>query len=618
MSPLRSSCAALILLMGCSDYKLTPNTNTSEGDDTSFPDGDTGVDTTPGQCNLSAPAAVSVALNDVCDVPYQAGTFTPIVEWELAGNNAYGPPSVAHLDDDNLDGIIGDGDIPDIVYSTNSGSGLIAVNGQTGQIKWRNTQVTDGTSGTAIGDLDGDGIPEIVAANGTSRVVGLSNDGIVLWSTNINAAGLDWFLYPAIADLDGDGLAEVIVGRTILNFDGSVRGEGGYGVGGCQNRSYSAYVEGSVATAADLDGDGTLEVIVGNAAYRPDGSPLWYNGQSDGIPAVADMDLDGEPEIIVIGQNMVWTLESNGTPTGWSDTFANTNYLGPPAIDDLDGDGTPEFIVVGSGEMRAYEWNGTRLWVQPVNDSSGAAGPVLFDFEGDGYPEVVYADESTVRIFNGLDGSIKLQSNNHSSATGFETPVVADVDADGQAEIIMLHGSGSFGLSVYGDADQSWLPGRQIWNQHAYTITNVEDDGGIPMGQEENWAHYNNFRSGDGGLPPSEWDDLQPEIVDVCIEECPDILELSVRVWNRGTGDIDPGVSVVVRAGQGGAVVASASLADATPSGMSRVGVVIRVSMADLGGAEPVVDLDSSVGPMRFMTECDTSNNAQVLPESCE
>ncbi|MDG1483701.1 MAG: FG-GAP-like repeat-containing protein [Myxococcota bacterium] len=610
--------AALILLAGCSDYAFNPTTSTSQGDDTASPGSDSDIDTTPGECNLDTPQSIAVALSDVCDVPYQAGTFTPVVEWELPGNNAYGPPSVGHLDDDNLDGIIGEGDTPDIVYSTNSWSGLLAVDGKTGQIKWQNNQITDGTSGTAIGDLDGDGIPEIIAANGVSQIVALSNDGMMLWSTNINNSGLGWFLYPSIADLDGDGLAEVIAGRNILDFTGAVVGSGQYGVGACMNQGSSSIEEGSVAVAADLNGDGELEVVVGNAAYRRDGSALWYNGGSDGIPAVADMDLDGEPEIIVIGGNRVWTMEADGTATGWSDSFSNTNYLGPPAIDDLDGDGVPEFVIVGSGEMRAYEWDGSRLWTQTVDDSSGAAGPILFDFEGDGYPEVVYADESTVRVFNGLDGSIKLQSNNHSSATGFETPIVADVDADGQAEIIMLHGSGSFGLTVYGDLDQSWLPGRQVWNQHAYTITNVDDDGGIPLAQQANWEHYNNFRSGDGGLPPSEWDDLQPEIVEICVEECPEVMELSVRVWNRGTGSVAPGVTVVVRAGYGGPIVAAEVVTSAINTGMSSRGVILRVNMADLGGADPIVDLDSTSGPMQFMAECDEDNNDLFASKACD
>jgi hypothetical protein len=367
----------------------------------------------------------------------------------------------------------------------------------------------------------------------------------------------------------------------------------------------------------DLDADGELEVVVGNAAYNRDGSTKWANGLSDGVPAVADMDLDGEPEIVVVGQNMVWTLETDGSPTGWSDSFPNTNYLGPPAIDDLDGDGDPEFVVVGSGEMRAYHWDGTILWTQQVQDWSGAAGPVLFDFEMDGYPEVVYADETTVRIFNGLDGSIKLISDEHSSPTGFETPVVADVDADGQVEIVMLHGTGSVGISVYGDANESWPAGRQVWNQHAYSITNVEPEGGIPADQIANWTRYNNFRSGDAGLPPSEWEDLEPEVVEVCTNGCPGTLAMSMRILNRGTEDVTGDFTVAVRAGQDGPVIGTTVYTGTITSGMSSEGVFIEVDLKELDGKKPVVVLDRGAGAMALLAECDIGNNWTHLGEEC-
>ena len=605
------------LLTACTEYGVNTTDDNLGGDDSGLTgDGEGGGDD-PSTCSLDVQVSISVALNDVCDVPYQEGSFTPVVEWKLQGHNAYGPPSVAQLDDDNGDGYIDDQDTPDVIYSTNTGQGLVALDGATGQIKWTSNRVTDIASGTAIGDIDGDGVPEIIAANGVSQIVALDNRGDLLWQTNINNGSLSYFLYPAIADMDGDGYAEIIAGRNILDHTGAVVGTGSYGLGACPNAS-GYYIEGSIAVPADLDGDGQLEAVVGNAAYRRDGTAVWANGGADGIPAIADMDLDGEPEIVVIGENRVWTLETDGTPTGWSASFSNTNYLGPPAIDDLDGDGVPEFVIVGSGEMRAYEWDGTLLWSQVVQDQSGAAGPVLFDFEMDGYPEVVYADESTVRVFNGLDGSIKLQSDDHSSATGFETPIVADVDGDGEVEILMLHGSGSYGLSVYGDADHSWPAGRQIWNQHAYSITNVSDDGSIPTSQQPNWESYNNFRSGDAGQPPSEWEDLQPEIVEVCVKECPDTLSLSVRVWNRGTTTVDAGAMVVVRAGSGGPIVAAESVNTVIDSGTSSAGVILEVAIADLGGAEPWVGLDDSAGPMQFMAECDTSNNDLYLSESCQ
>ncbi len=609
---------ALALLAACTpDYNLNGEKDPDGADDTA-PDSeapDSGT-TVVDACEQSSAEVISVALNDACQVPPAQGGFTPEVEWNLSGYQGYGPPAVAQLDDDNGDGVVDAGDIPDIVYVANTGQGIICVDGRSGRIKWTSTAATDITSAVAIGDVDADGDMEIVASNGPSQIVLLDHLGNALWTTYVDNGPLNTFLYPSIADLDADGQPEIIAGRNILNAGGRVLGTGALGVGCVENENYG-YYEGSVAVAADMNGDGQLEVVVGNAAYRKDGSLLMQSNYLDGLPAIADMDLDGEPEIVAVKGNRVFTLESDMSWTGWEDTFPNTNYIGPPAIDDLDGDGRPDFVVVGSSQMRAYRWNGTRLWTQQVQDQSGAAGPILFDFEQDGYPEVVYADEEWVRVFDGRDGHIKLESGDHESYTGFETPIVADVDADGHVEIIMLHGQSAAGLTVYGDANNTWPPGRQIWNQHGYSITNVNPDGTIPAVRDENWTLYNNFRSADAGAPPASWKDVTVEVVDVCTDECPDHLYMVVRVWNQGTEEVPAGLPISVRAGPNGAIVATVTLPDAIPSGYSSPGIQLDVNGADLAGERPWIEADRDAGGFDALMECDEENNGVTAEAQC-
>jgi len=625
VKPLVASLPLVVLAAACSDYDLNARKDDPEATDPGTTDTvptDTDDTTPPGECGEGGADAVDVALNDECDVPPQTGSFTPVVEWTVRGYNAYGPPSVGNLDDDNGDGLINEDDSPEIVFVTNNGGGLVCFDGATGALKWTNRQITDGWSVTAIGDLEGDGIPEVVSSNGTTRVVALSNTGTLKWQQTVNStvgsAQLYSALTPAIADMDGDGTSEVVVGHSILNSDGSIRGQGTYGVGSCPNGSSTTLLEGAIAVPVDIDGDGQLEVVTGNAIYDQYGTAIHTNRGLDGTAAVADLDGDGEPEYVTSSTNKVCTFETDLSPTGWCDTFTGTNYVGPIAIDDLDGDGQPDFVAVGSSEMRAYHGDGTRFWSARVTDASGAAGPILFDFELDGYPEIVYADETSVRVFNGLDGAVKLESRDHASATLFETPVVADVDRDGEVEIVMLHGSGQNGITVYGDASNSWPAGRPIWNQHAYSITNVEDDGGIPASATPNWDIYNNFRSGDAGLPPSRWNDVTPEVVDVCTEECPDRLYLTVRVWNQGTEEVPAGLGVVVRAGSGGAIVSAVTVPDAIPSGRSSTGLVIEVAASALGGSEPWVDVDRNLYGSGVLDECVEDNNAAVVGTSCD
>src|SRR5206468_3491949 len=77
-----------------------------------------------------------------------------------------------------------------------------------------------------------------------------------------------------------------------------------------------------------------------------------------------------------------------------------------------------------------------------------------------------------------------------------EEPVVADVDGDGDAEIVVASDGTTAGIHVFEDVASGWAPTRRIWNQHGYHITNVDEDGTIPMTETTNWLSLglNNFR----------------------------------------------------------------------------------------------------------------------------
>jgi len=92
-----------------------------------------------------------------------------------------------------------------------------------------------------------------------------------------------------------------------------------------------------------------------------------------------------------------------------------------------------------------------------------------------------------------------------------EQPVVADVDADGHAEIVVSssNASGCYGaeeytmtarvemgpgLFVLGDPDSRWASTRRVWNQHTYHVTNIEEGGAVPANEANSWETYNNYR----------------------------------------------------------------------------------------------------------------------------
>ena len=508
-------------------------------------------------CGDEPPAGYVGAFDADCKSEPQVGVFKPVVEWKKvdwvaspAARSVMMAPIVVSLDDDNKDGKIDGDDQPDIAYvsyeASQDGPGTVrAIRGDGSEELWSAVDGLCATSGLAAGDLDGDGMVELVGITQTQQIRAFEHDGTIKWTTAASYVGDMSYCYstPAIADMDADGKPEVIVGRVILDAAGSERGKGAFGTGAA---GFS-----SASFAADIDGDGQQEVVVGNALYRVDGSAIWSNGLADGYPAVADFDGDGKPEIVVSGSGAV-RLQNGGGGTVWS-VVNPAQGGGPPTIADFDGDGEPEVGVAGKTNYVVFETDGTVLWQQPTQDASSAAtGSSVYDFEGDGIADVVYADETTLYVYSGKDGAIKLNYAEHASATIIEYPLVADVDGDDQVEIVVAHtgyNGPEFGITVLGDMDKSWRPGRRIWNQHAYNITNVTDDGGVPKLPDPNWLTYNNFRSGDlsaaDGLAAPDLKLIAP---DSCLNEC--LGGTQAIVWyqlaNLGAGALTAGATVEV------------------------------------------------------------------------
>jgi hypothetical protein len=493
------------------------------------------------------------------------------------------------------------------------GSNVVALKGDNSGVAWQANGAYGGAgNGIALGDLEGDGWPEVITS-GQSNICALNGQtGAQLWCL----PGLlppdfatNGYNFPSVVDMDGDGLAEVTVARIIISSNGAIIAKGTLGKGGTD-------IYGAMSVPADLEGDGQIELVTGNAAYDVDGNVVWQNGGVDGMVAIADFDLDGEGEIVKITGKSVIGMETDGKEV-WG-PLPYPGNMGPPAIDDLDGDGTPELVFSAQNALVAMEWGGAVMWSAAITDNSGAAGPSLFDFEKDGYPEVLYADEQAIRFFSGLDGSVKFSSTEHSSGTILEYPVVADVDNDDQVEIVLGHHSGNvqFGaVTVYGDADKTWPPGRKVWNQHAYSITNVGDLGQIPEAPQLNWPQYNNFRSADVGLPPGEYLDLLAEVLEVCTDDCGgDIAYVAARLRNAGNVEAPAGISVTLRAGPAGPVLATLVTAAPTPPGSTGEVLVFTVPATDLVGLPPEVTVDDIGDGTGEIFECQEDNNVALGP----
>ncbi len=427
--------------------------------------------------------------------------FAPELQWGWMGDGAYRhsivAPMVANLTDDNDDGSIDLCDVPDVVVVVNNvglcdPARIYVLDGATGTVHFYIDGPFARASTPAIGDIDGDGLPEIVAQSDAASCNGPSisvfeHDGTLKWKTNAGLPGNEHAI--ALADLEGDGDVEILVDRVVLDHLGNVV------FTAPDNQS----IIWTTTTAADLDGDMDLEVVVGRSAWHHDGTVYYYNqNAAPGQPAVADLDGDAMPEILVIESQGFTVYENDGTvkypsqnPTG------DTDWRRPAAVHDLDGDDAAEFAVSSRNNYSSFEGDTTQNWSASVLDSSGLASGTAFDFLGDGIAEALYADESTLWGFDGTTGQVVFQAP-RKSITIVEFPVVVDVDNDGSAEIVVVSNNGPMGeptVRVYRDAQDRWIQARRIWNQHSYHVTNVREDGTIPQFETPHWTLLNTFRT---------------------------------------------------------------------------------------------------------------------------
>ncbi|MBX2845120.1 MAG: T9SS type A sorting domain-containing protein, partial [Saprospiraceae bacterium] len=158
---------------------------------------------------------------------------------------------------------------------------------------------------------------------------------------------------------------------------------------------------------------------------------------------------------------------------------------------DFDGDGSLEIGTAGEDIYVVIDNDMTLLWDLATQDGSQKTGSTVFDFEADGVNEVVYRDELNLYILNGTNGNVISQLG-CTSATRLDYPVVADVNQDGQTEIICACNGNNGDIVVFNSSDQPWVQSRPVWNQHTYHNTQINDD----MTFDTEWQDHSLVASG--------------------------------------------------------------------------------------------------------------------------
>jgi hypothetical protein len=508
-----------------------------------------------GNTCLGAPATVAVngtGRDDALPPCPQPQAFTPQTLWEWGENVATAPnsvqtwsaPLVSRLGDTNGDQVVTRADMPRVIFisfdqadapeylSTGGISGsneqvndpvpgiLRAIDGATAAEVWTNVTPEGRLNSSvtpAIVDLDGDGCVEIIGSkyvllpgveaipNGPKvhgkfargNLLAFDCRGRVKWESQEwtrdqneleDAGGV------AVGDIDGDGFAEVAFGSHVYDHNGLLKWVGARGTGSAGH--------GPTSFFADVDGAPGLELIAGATVYRKDGSILWDHlgdVQFDGLPAVADLDGDGDNEVVFRSRELfIWdgrtgavlagplippTRAGHGTTCPQS-TDENECDIIPnnPAIMDVTGDGQLEIVVASQEILIVYDRQLRELWRANIFDGTGASGPAGFDFEADGTDNVIFADESSVWSF-GPTGNTVYQAR-RASVTMMEYTPIADIDNDGHANLLAGSNEPQFnladGLDAFQNSGVRWAQARGIWNQHAY-VEDLISELGAPL-----------------------------------------------------------------------------------------------------------------------------------------
>ena len=560
---------------------------------------------------------------------------------------------------------------------------IMVFNGQTGKrilkhdigedVVLRAVPRHNSPSRLAIADMDRNGRGEIVLATTIGNVIcyeiELNTNGSIdklkeKWRSKFKpdtGTGTDFFSAPVpyIADIDADGTAEVIVYNTIFNgLNGNVR---------CTLETLNDFVNPNTQTniddifknkyayvgrqpltpntddftpcmsIADINDDGILDIVAGSKIYRmkretggkldydiiygpskvtvKTGSDLKTNVDvflSDGFTCVADIDMDGSLDVIVLNMARisgsdhsyilyVWDPAKNPTDckaamllyeNGWE------GYISYPFVGDINGKKDskdkkkkmPELCFITgrlftnglseidtktatpimphplstgtnnkthfttdrngfisnpvfnsitnpgvtdvSGFVFALTWHADaatpieeRLkmsWALEVLDRSQMTGITTFDFDNDGAMDLCYKDENSIRVIspsmqnyipiNALPGTgspIRFQQDNIYSYTGYEAPVIADVNMDGSADIVTMsrndgknlwRSRGYIFVWEHKAGSDKWAPCPPVWNQAIYNPMLINEDLTVPP-FPQSWKTVHVNTRGDTILP---------------------------------------------------------------------------------------------------------------------
>ncbi|HCH66335.1 MAG TPA: hypothetical protein DFR83_26260 [Deltaproteobacteria bacterium] len=648
MSPRQLVLPALVWLAACKqDASFTPLMDPLPSvEDTSAPptsSDDSSVEPPPDP-ECPEPGVVSAApatRNTECRNLEQRNALDAAEEWATNDSTfshhplhsrSQGAPVVGHLTDDEYPDIVG------VFFawapgncgkdSTEPFGVLRVVSGDGSGEHWSIKTLDEGGGSDSLGllrafspalaDVDADGEPEIVVGvwDGVSDryIAALSAEGAVEWVSPSLGSGL--VQLAEVYDIDQDGQPEVYAdGHVLDGATGAVLWA-------------SAELPAGPSIVADLDGDGSQELINAAGVWNDDGTERCrhnlYDSRYGYDLAVADFEGDGEGEVVTAQMSATSGHISVTTAQCRLKAFSYQNVRSP-TIADFDADGLPEIGIstLSPDEFMVLEADLSPIWQQnmatPSYDFVKTAAS--FDFEGDGFPEAIHMTRQ-IRLLSGTDGQPRYSDDGLLDCPmAYDHPVVVDIDNDDSAELVLL---GNYGLRILGDRLNGWADAGEVWNQHSFSLTNINPDLTVPTYSAGNWPEYNTFRSGETRANRGQASgrvDLQSELVHRCEVECDrGMVQLTLRLANAGMADAGDVITAALYAESDAGARTLLHVLDfgtLVRSGYTTEGLTLQLDLEDLPDGRLVLVADDDGEGTSRIDECDEDNNVLVMMDLC-
>lgn len=310
----------------------------------------------------------------------------------------YQAPALADIDGDGKDEII--------VAAQDMKLYVVNENGAD-QAGWPRTLPNYPGGGVVVGDLDNNGDLElVVTTRNTGETYALNHDNTVMWQRWLSC-NLFFNPSPSLADITGDGKLEAFIPASNGRLY-AVQYNGADAPGWPVVYSNSTYTESS-AVVADINGDGAVDVVLGDEAKNinawngngtpVDGFPLVIKDSLRGTPAIADLDRDGDVEILAVGYDRtvyVWTLPApyNAALAPWPTFRANIHRTGRHGYDPL----TPV------GDTPRPQWLLAQNYPNPFNPTT----TIVFELPAASRASLIVYDVTGARVRTLVEGPTRV------------------------------------------------------------------------------------------------------------------------------------------------------------------------------------------------------------------